>query len=71
MPRHTTAGNVQVNLTLAPEAYALLQRLAPTRKDYGRLLGTLLQDYDRTQHRDEIRERLDRLEERVGELVTR
>ena len=31
MPRHPTAGNVQVNLTLAPEAYDLLKRLVLQR----------------------------------------
>ena len=71
MPRCTSAGNVQVNLTIAPETYQRLQRLAPTRKDYGRLLGMLLVEYEQTQHRDELRERVDRLEERVESLAMR
>jgi hypothetical protein len=66
MPRRTLRGGLQINLTIDEHAYNLLQRYAPTGKSYGRFVTTLLEKYDEAQGRDELRERLARLEEQLA-----
>jgi hypothetical protein len=48
------------------QAYGLLQRFAPTRKDYGRFVGALLRAYEQQQLHDDLRERVKRLEQHIG-----
>ena len=71
MPRRTTAGNLQVNLTLDPEAYSLICKHATTKKDYGRFLSRLVRDFAQSRQRQDLEERLERLETQVEELATR
>jgi hypothetical protein len=66
MPRRTTTGKLQVNLTLTEKAYQALQRHADTKKAYGQLLSHLLEIYTQAPQRDEIHARLERLERHVG-----
>ena len=66
MPRRTLRGGLQINLTIDEHAYTLLQRYDPTGKSYGRFITTLLEKYDENQGRDELRERIARLEKQVA-----
>jgi hypothetical protein len=58
-----------VNLTIDARAYDLLQRYAPTRKSYGRFLSTLIEEYDEFQKREELRQRIEKLEDQVARLA--
>jgi hypothetical protein len=69
MPRRTRTGGLQVNLTIDARAYDLLQRYAPTRKSYGRFLSTLIEEYDEFQKREELRQRIEKLEDQVARLA--
>jgi len=60
-----------VNLTIDAHAYDLLQRYAPTRKSYGRFLSTLIEEYDESQKHEELRQRIERLENQVARLAQR
>ena len=71
MPRRTTTGGLQVNLTIDAHAYDLLQRYAPTRKSYGRFLSTLIEGHDKSQKDDELRQRIESLEDQVARLARR
>jgi hypothetical protein len=71
MPRRTVTGSLQVNLTLDERAYDLLQRYAPNRKSYGRFLSTLIEGYDQSQKRNELRQRIEILEDQVARLAQR
>jgi len=71
MPRRTSTGELQLNFTLSEPACKIIQRFAPTRKSYGRFLSTVLEEYEKEQSRDEFRERLSRLEDKVEALAQR
>ena len=71
MPRRTTAGTLQVNLTIESDAYALLKRYAPTKKAYGHFLGQLLKEYAWSRQHQAFEQRLEKLEKQIGALATR
>jgi hypothetical protein len=66
MPRQTSTGLLQVNLSIDPRAYDLLRRYAPSRRAYGRFISELIQGYENRQAGDELLRRIERLEERTG-----
>jgi hypothetical protein len=65
MPRRTKTGQLQVNLTIPEDAYALLQQHARTSKSYGQFVGELLREHAQRQTRDALAERVERLEQRL------
>lgn len=62
MPRLSTSGKLQINLSLDREAYALLQKHAATRRGYGQFLGELLRDYEHHNAWRTLDEQIARLE---------
>jgi hypothetical protein len=62
MPRLSSSGKLQINLSLNREAYSLLQKHAATSKGYGQFLGELLRDYEHHAAWRALDERIARLE---------
>ena len=66
MPRMSSSGKLQVNLSLDPEAYTLLQKYAPTGKGFGQFLGELLRQHEQHLLWDGVQQRVACLEALVG-----
>ena len=62
MPKPTSSGKFQINLSLDPNAYQLLRKHASTRKGFGQLVGELLRSHDQRQHQQDLTARIARLE---------
>jgi hypothetical protein len=66
MPRRSSSGKLQVNLSLDPDAYTLLQKYAPTGKSFGQFLGELLRQHEQHMLWDGLHQRVAHLEAVVG-----
>jgi hypothetical protein len=62
VPRTTSSGKLQVNLSIDADAYQLLSKHAHTPKGYGQFLGELLRRHDRDHEQGDLPERVRRLE---------
>jgi hypothetical protein len=60
---------VQINLTVRGNTYSLLQRLAVTKRGFGRLVDDAISVYANQHESDEIRHRLEQLENQVEALT--
>jgi hypothetical protein len=65
MPKQTSNGKLQLNISVDARAYALLQRYAPTRRAYGTFIGNLLDAYNQRHERNELQERIERIEHQL------
>jgi hypothetical protein len=66
MPKRSSSGKLQVNLSLDPEAYSLLRKYAPTEKGFGQFLGELLRQHEQHRQWHGLQQRVTRLEALVG-----
>ena len=69
MPRFYPNGKrCQLNITLDSDAFHILELLTPSKRAYGHLLSRMLRDFKKARDEQQMSERIQALEERVGQM---